>query len=165
MRRCYYFILFTVIPAFGFSQSQSKHSIYLEAAGNAVQYSMNYEYRFPKSIVGKIGGGMTNNGLFIPLTFGKVFFGGAHHLETSFGVTYAHYDVEPEMQDYEHADRLFLASFFGYRNDKPDRRFFFKIGFTPFYLLTEMDVGEIEDEGKRFIPYFGFGGGIKMGTR
>lgn len=163
MHRWHYLILASLMPFAGFAQSEFKHAVYLEAGGNAVQYSLNYEYKSPKSFVAKIGGGMSNSGLFIPLTFGKIFFDGAHHLETSFGVTYAHYEVEEELRDYEHSDRLFLASFFGYRNDKPDRRFFFKVGFTPFYLMTEMDAGEIEDGHNRFIPYFGFGGGIKIG--
>jgi hypothetical protein len=164
MHRWYYFLLAGLLPFTALAQSKLNNAIYFEGGGNAVQYSVNYEYRFFNTFVTKIGLGGSNAGLFVPVTFGKVFFRGAHHIETSIGITYAHYDVEEEMQDYEHADRLFLATFLGYRYDKPDRRFFFKVGFTPFYLLTEMDADELK-EGNRFIPYFGIGGGVKIGKR
>lgn len=164
MSRWCYFTMLSLFPFTGLAQSQFKHAIYLETGGNGVQYSINYEYKFRKSFVAKIGGGMSNSGLFIPLTFGKVFFSGAHHLETSLGFTFAHYSNEAASDHYGYSNRLHLASFFGYRYDKPDRRFFLKIGFTPFYLLSEMDMEEIE-EGNRFISYFGFGGGIKIGKR
>lgn len=126
-------------------------AIYVELLGKGVVNSVNYEHYFSKNIQGlngQIGVGFAPISLItIPVSLNYVFGKSKHHLEVGAGLTYIngvflYEDVIFEPDVIAHANIL-------YRYQKPDGKFFFKTGFTPFYV-------------KRFGPWFGIGFGYRF---
>jgi hypothetical protein len=140
------------VPVLG--QDALNESVQVEIAGNGVFISINYERKFTRGFSARAGVGPAPFALFIPISFGKTFFHGNHHPEISMGLTYGVYDAG-RFAETVNRSQLFTSTFFGYRYDNPERRFIFRLGYTPFIRLTEL-AGE-----NRYYPYFGCGLGFK----
>ena len=96
--------------------------------------SVNYEHYFSKNTQGlnaQIGVGFAPKSLItIPVSLNYVIGKRKHHLEVGAGITYINgvllvEDVKIEPDVIEHFNIL-------YKYQKPDGKFFFKTGFTPF---------------------------------
>ncbi len=148
-----------------FSQSKYKNGVFLELGGASALYSINYERQFYKGFTGRIGLAYISNTVTVPVLFGKVFGSKNHHLEISAGATYLnyrtqHYDYLNVLYREETNNGIMLTAFAGYRYQKPDKRFFFRIGFTPIWRRFYSE-DKYDDEPTNFIPW----GGMSVGYR
>ena len=123
-------ILFTVFLC---TKTQSQ-SIYLELLGKGVVNSINYEHHLSKRISGfnaQLGIGFAPSSLVtIPASINYVFGKRNHHLELGAGLTYinGYLWVDDDRLGPEVGVHLNLL----YRYQKPEGRYFYKAGFTPF---------------------------------
>ena len=127
--------------------------MYIEFFGKGFVNSVNYEHSFSKDLQGfnvQIGVGFAPTSLItIPASVNYVFGRKSHHFEMGAGVTYINgflwADDDSFGPDFgTHANLL-------YRFQKPDGKFFFKIGATPF-ISRNFNIG----------PWFGAGLGYKF---
>ena len=127
--------------------------MYIELLGKGFVNSVNYEHSFSKDLQGfnvQIGVGFAPTSLItIPASVNYVFGRKSHHFEMGAGVTYINgflwADDDSFGPDFgTHANLL-------YRFQKPDGKFFFKIGATPF-ISRNFNIG----------PWFGAGLGYKF---
>ena len=126
---------------------QAKNNVYLEFAGNAFFYSFNYEHHMGKNIYGRLGfsfgtvrtelagGRERKDGTLITIPLMINFLSGenAHHLELGAGLTpfiYSEENPDNDIFDVSGSTVLF-SSVIGYRYQKPEGGFLFKLGFTP----------------------------------
>ena len=140
--------LFLFVCAPSWSQA-----VYIELLGKGFVNSVNYEHSFSKDLQGfnvQIGVGFAPTSLItIPASVNYVFGRKSHHFEMGAGVTYINgflwADDDSFGPDFgTHANLL-------YRFQKPDGKFFFKIGATPF-ISRNFNIG----------PWFGAGLGYKF---
>jgi hypothetical protein len=157
-------ILLTSISAF--SQSKYKNGVFLELAGNGGPYSINYERKIYNSIVGRVGFTYIGDDLLFPISIGKIFGGGSHHFEINLGLTLYHYRVpvqyknsaQPQLS-FDWFNSLYLTSFVGYRYQQPDKRFFYRCGFSPLWRFYNSDAES--NTLYQVIPW----GGMSVGYR
>ena len=148
---------------------ESKNSVYAELLGNAAGLSINYDRILLRkkniSLSLSVGAGMVpsnlingalNNGFKtnylvygIPVST-NLFWGRRNsHLETGIGLTYQQGMFGLGADKY--SQTLFAVARFGYRYQRENGGFFWKIGLTPFFAIA--DFGEIES-----IPIFPLAG-------
>jgi hypothetical protein len=150
---------------FAFSQSNYKNGVFLELGGASKLYSINYERQLSKGFTGRIGLAYLSNTVAVPVLFGKVFGSKNHHLEISLGATYTnyrtqHYNTLNVLYREERNNGILLTGFAGYRYQKPEKRFLFRIGFTPLWRRFYSE-DTYNDEPTYFIPW----GGMSVGYR
>jgi hypothetical protein len=129
----------------------NRNSLYLELAGNAGYYSINYDIIFYQKGNFKIDwrNGFSllpiiNLPIFFPFEVNTLFGKSKHHLECGLGYTPVIFLGET---DKKYRD-IFLFRL-GYRYQKPEGGFLFRMGFTP-------GISNInEDAEYRFGPWFG----------
>ena len=117
--------------------SQSKNALYLEALGNGVVYSINYDWRFSKSMNGLglrfgFGGFYAQDDvlLSVPVLFNRLWGKRNHYLETAAGFGYYRFP-DNIIGDYDY-DSFFAATFsLNYRYQPSDGGLMFKAGWTP----------------------------------
>jgi hypothetical protein len=132
-----------------FAQDTNKNAVFLELLGNGYYYSLNYEREFGRQFVFRIGGSLTKYTFIMPVTLGRFFGSGKHHFELAAGFDFANYDNDDGREN-----GLGLTGFIGYRFQKPDGKFLFRIGATPLYIFDE-------DSLINFLPT----GGVSFGYR
>lgn len=149
-----------------FSQSKYKNGAFLEIGGAGGPYSINYERQFYNSFSTRVGFSYLGVDMFIPVSVGKTLGDGKHHFEINFGLTFYRYRVPVQYKNgaqqqlsFDWFNSLYLTSFVGYRHQKPDKRFFYRCGFSPLWRFYNTD-----PESKtlyQFIPW----GGMSVGYR
>ncbi len=128
----------------------AKNGVYVELLGNGMIYSVNYERFLNEKISIRAGGGtLSVNGIFLLLplsinmtTFpilGNYFYGaGNSKLELGAGVVLGSAKVVSIFdRERERRKTIFeLTAFTGYRYQRPDGGFLFRVGLTPFLPLS-----------------------------
>jgi hypothetical protein len=156
-KHCLLLILVLTISTKVISQQDSnklftkRNSLYIELGGNAGYYSINYDIIFYQR--GSFQCGWRNGfsllpiinlPIFIPLEVNTLFGKSKHHFECGLGYTPAIFIGETEDK---YRDIILVR--LGYRYQKPDGGFLFRIGFTP-------GISNINDNHEyRFGPWFG----------
>ncbi|WP_209332825.1 hypothetical protein [Lunatimonas salinarum] len=157
----------------------AKNSVYLEVGGNAGWYSLNYGRIFYQKGILKLSASAgismwphntseqpyntskTNYLLpSIPLEFSAFLGNSKHHLEIGSGITpYLSVTVKRDPDFLSSTDKIYLGTYIplrlGYRYQKPEGGFFFRIAYTPFYRFPKYS-----DETNNFSPIFA---GISLG--
>lgn len=151
---CFVLVLLT-LPFQAFSQTKAKtftakNAVYLDIGGNAGQYAFTYGKLFYQKgalkMMGSVGfalwadrvEGSTVFNPAIPLEFSGLLGRGKHHLELAIGATphlATSLDINSETLELE--DKVVFDSLIplriGYRYQKPEGGFFFRVGYTPFF--------------------------------
>ena len=127
----------------------AKNSIYLEVGGSSGRYAINYSKIFYQK--GKLklnasaGFSMWRNQLndfktiwlpIVPLEVSALYGKSNHHLELGFGFTsYLGRTLNINSETFEFSDKVVFGAFIplrvGYRYQKPEGGFFFRVGYTP----------------------------------
>ncbi len=132
-----------------FSHSQS---ILLEAGGTGVFYSLNYELIFFNTPRYKtaLDAGINYIGWDIvsPVSLNEIISFGKNHLEIGAGYTFASY-----------ISQRFTARI-GYRYQKPEGRFVFRLGFTPWLIYSKYFLEP--DKTYEFKPWAGIACGFSF---
>jgi hypothetical protein len=114
------------------AQNTLRNALYLEFGGNAGFYSINYERTFPKNAIGRIGFSVLPGDLILPILAGKYFGKRSNHIELMGGVTYGYYRKVDATDVVQTSDEFLGTVVVGYRYQKPERRFLFRVGYSPF---------------------------------
>lgn len=121
------------------AQVDKKNAVFAELGGSAYYYSINYERSSEKGILLRAGIGTVSNNYVFPVLMGKCFGKGVHHIEVTAGITFA--SGKSSIQDPDHTDshsqNVFATAFIGYRYQKPETKFLFRIGYTPLYKIYD----------------------------
>ncbi len=146
------------IPAYS-QNSTYNQGVFIEIGGSGGLYSLNYERYLKNGLVGRIGVAYIFRAYVVPITFGKVWGTGPHHLEATAGVSYLNY-YQTTNGLLTRRNALLLTGFIGYRFQKTEKKFFGKIGLTPLYMIYNSDPWE-KDKFWGYPVWFGIG----LGTR
>jgi len=149
---------------------QNKNSVQLELGGSGIFYSINYE-RFiingkSFSTSGQFGFSYSPlywYDLLFPLMINEQYSFINHHIELGIGVVAVRELLRDRMDNYTIIDKVWtnmLAGRIGYRYQKPDGRFIWRVGFTP--LLQRDRPGGQYYPGAPF-KIFNYWGGISIG--
>lgn len=158
----FFFVLFLIfaISFRGTAQTEAvnftaKQAVYLEVGGNAGQYAFNYgRLIFLKrafKVIGSVGfslwaepiEGPTIWNPAIPLEVSTLFGAKKHHLEIGLGITpFLQAGVNSSWESgnlvqskgANHVGAI-LPIRVGYRYQKPEGGFFFRVGYTPFFAM------------------------------
>ncbi|MBN2732221.1 MAG: hypothetical protein JXR26_07325 [Balneolaceae bacterium] len=136
------------------SKEQVQNVVYVEALGNAVGYSLNYEHRLSGKLWGRAGlsyvSGSEGNLITVPLGSSFLFGKQKNFFELGLVVTpaYAEGDFLLGSENEDEEFGIIISPTIGYRYQSKEE-VFFKISFTP--LLTTFE--------KTFIPW----GGLSVG--
>jgi len=160
-----FFLVFLTISNPTFAQTEllqftAKNGVYLELGGSSGIYAINYSRIFHQKeklkLNASVGFSMWPNVIInskaywypaIPLEVSAFYGKSNHHLELGFGFTsYLVRDLVLESQTNEFRDKVVLGALVplkvGYRYQKPEGGFFFRIGYTPFF---NVPIGGRED--------------------
>jgi hypothetical protein len=162
IRKLLMLFLFWVLPlGVGFSQVNYKNGLFLELGGNGYYGSINYERTNLRGVNGRIGIFCLNpkDLIILPLTVGKVFGVGKHHLEIAGGFIFALNAGEMNANIESTQKFIYLTAFVGYRYQVIDKRFFFRAGFTP---LWELYDNFYNGGPGPFYPWGGISGGFRF---
>ncbi len=128
----------------------AKNAVYLDLGGNAGQYAFTYGKLFYQKgalkMMGSVGfalwadrveGSTVFNPAF-PLEFSGLLGRGKHHLELAIGATpHLATGLYINSETLELEDKVVFDSLIplriGYRYQKPEGGFFFRVGYTPFF--------------------------------
>ena len=128
-----FFLSFIVVR----SDCQSKHTVYFEALGNGLIYSINYDYGFSDDVVGwglRLGVGYTpfsdSNFLTIPCMVNYVIGKERHFLEIGAGAVFFTGDAH-FLGDYSYDDSFGATMNISYRFQPSQGGLFFKGGVAP----------------------------------
>ena len=149
-----FFLVFLTLSQFTFAQTEpetftAKNAIYFEVGGSSGRYAVNYSKIFHQK--GKLkmnasaGFSMWRDQLndfktiwlpVIPLEVSALYGKSNHHLELGFGVTsYLGRTLDFNSETLELEDIVVFGAFIpvriGYRYQKPEGGFFFRVGYTP----------------------------------
>jgi hypothetical protein len=149
MKRQFLFLCFVTAISTVSAQKDFRNTFYPEIGGNGLLYSVNYERNFNKGFVGRLGIGTANHAPTIPVMIGKIFLRRGFHPELSAGVTYGTHRSQSDIHGESYKKELWATFFIGYRYQEVGDRFFFHIGYTPFF-------------GKRMIHSAGAGCGYRF---
>lgn len=129
------------------AQADLKNAVFAEIGGNGYYYSVNYERNLSKRILVRLGIGTANGFLTIPVLGGKYFGDGKHHFEMTGGVTFASESINPSgLPEGEiRARHLFATTFIGYRYQTPEKKFLFRVGYTPLLRIYSSYAGTSND--------------------
>ena len=134
---------------------KSKNTFFIEALGNSLFYSLNYDkILFQKRnlfISNRIGifylpAGGGNYKFGIPLEINFLLGKKQHFFESGLGISYLYFDdfywlTDGQGQIFEIVDQkinwVFITGRIGYRYQKPNGGFFFRVGFTPLFQIID----------------------------
>ena len=145
----------------------ARNAVYVELGGSSGIYAINYNKIFHQK--GKLklnasaGFSMWRDQLndfktiwlpVIPLEVTALYGKSNHHLEMGFGVTsFLGRTLDINSETFEMSDKVVFDAFIplrvGYRYQKPEGGFFFRVGYTPFF-----DVPIREGKSWHFYPYY-----------
>ena len=128
------------------AEPATRHVVYGEILGNALLFSANYERRFTEKTSGRIGvsilpfeddEGDTETVVLVPLMVNRISHPRAnHHFEAGVGVVVAGGETV-DLSDYGDDDDTFSTAVgtatIGYRYQRPDGGFVFRVGITPLF--------------------------------
>lgn len=142
----------------GASSDFSRHSVFLELGGNALAYSLNYDYRFAECVSARGGftylGGSLFGGsgsiLLLPLMANYLTGSGSSHLEVGIGTILGSAGAGFRNLDENVSGIVGFTGTLGYRLQPRDGGFHFRIGFTPAYVAGF------------FLPWAGIGFGASF---
>jgi hypothetical protein len=126
------------ITCCSYGQRLKGNAAFIELGGNSIFISVNYEKTFKRQILARIGFSPAPYGVFVPVSMGKSFFKGSHHIEASGGATYGYY-WDGYFSENRQKEQLFVTGFVGYRFDKPRNRFLCRAGYTPMFRATDRE--------------------------
>ena len=136
---CRCLIVFAFLSMSINSYGQAKNSIYFEALGNGLVYSLNYDLRLGDQINGfgaRLGCGYTplsdSNFLTIPAMANYLFGNQNHFLEIGAGVVYYNGDAH-FIGDYSYDNNLASTINISYRYQPKDGGLLWRIGWTPVF--------------------------------
>jgi hypothetical protein len=126
---------------------QSKNAVEVEIFGHGLYYSINYERFIINGSKWKTSGqigfsyyppatGMRE--IWIPVLINELYSFNQHHIELGIGHIFINETIHEINSDVE--SRMwdgFMTARLGYRYQKPDGRFLFRIGFTPIIEYTD----------------------------
>ena len=146
------------LPSETFAQKEiqsftAKNAVYLEVGGSSGIYAVNYSKIFHQK--GKLklnasaGFSMWPNEKTdsktiwlpaIPLEVSALYGKSNNHLELGFGITsYLDESLTFDSETFELSDKVVFGTFIplrvGYRYQKPEGGFFFRVGYTPFFTV------------------------------
>jgi hypothetical protein len=152
-------IFFTLaIAAKAHGQSEFKHAVFFELGGNGYWYSLNYERQINRGLIARAGVCYIPTHFVVPVMIGKLFSWKSHHFDLSGGLDYAYlherWHTIPRKVTY-----LALTSFLGYRYQRPDQKFFCRVGFTPIWEFYNSD-----PKTPDISPFYAWGG-VGAGVR
>lgn len=112
-----------------------KKFIFIEAGGNGILLSINYE----RLIFNKIGlrtgiGTLALYGLTIPAMI-NYYFGSNRQLELGIGIVYT--DYFPKESEFIHNGEFLIGTTVGYKFQKENSNIILRFSFTPFYSTSE----------------------------
>ncbi|MFZ1750941.1 MAG: hypothetical protein WAU01_12145 [Saprospiraceae bacterium] len=117
------------------TKNLSAQAVYVEFLGKGWFYSINYEHHFSKRVDGwnvQIGAGFLPTSLVtVPASANYVFGKKNHHLELGLGLTYINGFIWTD--DDKFGPDIFMHSNILYRYQKPEGKYFFKVGLTPLF--------------------------------
>jgi hypothetical protein len=157
MKAKYQLLLLILIATTCVLRSQS---IYVEFAGRGLFYSINYEHNFSGEISGwrgQVGMGYLPTSLIsIPVSASYVFGKGSNHLELGGGATYFEGYIWGDDDKFNPSINVLATCY--YRYQKPNGKFYFKLGVTPTFLEIPLP------QRIRFVavPWAGIGIGYKF---
>jgi len=145
----------------------AKNAVYLELGGSSGRYAVNYSKIFHQK--GKLklnasaGFSMWRNKIkdfktiwlpVIPLEVTALYGKSNHHLELGFGFTsYLSRTLDINSETFEFSDKVVFGAYIplriGYRYQKPEGGFFFRVGYTPI-----IDVPVRAGKSWSFNPYW-----------
>lgn len=146
----------------------SRNSFHIELGGSGLYYSLNYERNIINRDILKtsvqIGiryfpGGFTD--ITFPFGINEQFSFNMHHIELGFGMVPTRQIFRDPSEQYEIIHSYWinpLTGRLGYRYQKPDGKFIWRIGFTPF-LGREGKIFNPQGPYKLFAPW----GSISLG--
>lgn len=119
----------------------SRHSVFLELGGNALAYSINYDYRLLEHVSARAGlgyfglsqGGGNGSVLFVPLMVNYLTGTGSSHFEIGAGPVFSSIGGKFINFDRSYSGVLGITSTIGYRLQPRDGGFHFRIGLTPVF--------------------------------
>lgn len=152
-------------PPRDYAKDPAKNAFFIELAGNAGLFSLNYErlylYREKLKIGARAGFAPNFNGVYVEQVYllenNFILFKNPHHLELGLGLTMQRrYNERPNTVDnYFWENILFSVWRCGYRYQKQDDGFFLRAGITPVVM---------SNDALGFHPdYFLFWGGASIG--
>jgi hypothetical protein len=164
-------LIFALAISFGASAQTepetftAKNAVYLEVGGGSGIYAINYSKIFHQK--GKLklnasaGFSLLPHRLdskttwlpVVPLEISALYGKSNHHLEMGFGfTTYLTRSLAFDSKTFETIDKVVFGAFIplrvGYRYQKPEGGFFFRVGYTPFF-----EVPVREGKNWSFYPY------------
>ena len=140
-------LLVIILSCPAFSQSKP-NSLYIELLGNGGLYSVNYDRLFTENLGGRIGVmylssldfifSSVDNLLLVPITL-NYFVGNNHKLELGGGVVIVSADKIGSFGINTRSGGTAIGgtATIGYRYQKSDGGFLFRIGFTPIFSDTD----------------------------
>jgi hypothetical protein len=167
-----FFLVFLTLSQFTFAQTEpeaftAKNTIYLELGGSSGIYAVNYSKIFHQKGKLKLNASagfsmlpsekINSKNIWlpaIPLEVAALYGKSNHHLEMGFGFTsYLDKTTAINSETFELSDKVVFGAIIpvriGYRYQKPEGGFFFRIGYTPFF-----NVPVREGKSWSFDPYW-----------
>ncbi len=148
-----------------YEKDPAKNAFFIELAGNAGLFSLNYErlyfHREKFKMGARVGFAPNFNGIYVEQVYllenNFIFFKNPHHLELGLGPTLQRrYNERPNETDRYFWENIFFSVWrCGYRYQKQDDGFFLRAGITP-VVMSRDALGFHPD-------YFLFWGGASIG--
>jgi hypothetical protein len=138
---------------------QRKNNIQLELFGHGVFYSVNYERILINGEKFKTTGqagfawyppSTDVREFWIPVSVNELISFNRHHIEFGLGTAFTNEEMQGLTGENTRHWSTFLTGRVGYRYQKPNSRFIFRIGFTPLY---ELDGNEFHPSGGLSLGY------------
>jgi hypothetical protein len=123
-------------------QEIKKNHLFIELFGNGLVYSVNYERTLPRTFTARIGVGAAWESVFVPVTFGKVFGHRNNHIEVGIGNTANIYQSKSSHQT---EIALIATGLVGYRHTSEKKPLVFRLGFTPWYVYSDLAPNTSQD--------------------
>ena len=134
-------------PPRDYEKDPAKNAMFIELAGNAGLFSLNYErlylYREKFRMGARAGLAPNFNGIYVEQVYllenNFIFFKNPHHLELGLGATMQRrYNERPGTTDSYFWENIFLSVWrCGYRYQKQDDGFFLRAGLTPVFMSRD----------------------------
>ena len=136
----------------------SRNAFFVEAAGKAINYSLNYERRYlineSQKVGVQVGVAPATGVLYFPLSVNAIWGSSAHQLETGLGLTL---EAESKLVNgrytYHGLDsvRTMATAHIGYRYQPSLGGILFRVAYTPRFEYP----GRATEAGRQFVHWFG----------
>lgn len=155
-------LIFSIVSINGQCQEdnkfQFKNSFHFEIGGSGRYYSLNYERNIINKNLLKTSGQFgiryfpgAWSDISLPIGINEQFSFNIHHIELGIGMVATREMIRDPLEKYAIIGRFWscaLTGRLGYRYQKPDGKYIWRIGFTPFLFRERSQL--IEDPGAPF---------------